>query len=259
MQLISVILVIILFIIGAAFFKKSGWTNILYIAVLFLLYSVFSFGTYVFACSIYIDNSELFVFSGIIALISLLISIALLIINKLIVKRTRKIQSNKKASDVIYTQGRIVKAVKEGTDFNSVPVLSYYYLVIEYEADGKKDYCKTKRSYTLSAISYLLRKYPVAGIEVRDGYCRLPDVPQEEMNAKYDSTILETIKFDKRDRLGNKNLRKSVYIVLLYLLSYAFLFANLMFSNGHITIALMVTGASSILLTVIALLFSKSV
>ena len=78
MQLISVILVIILFIIGAAFFKKSGWSNILYIAVLFLLYSVFSFGTYVFACSIYIDNRELFVFSGIIALISLLILLKLI-------------------------------------------------------------------------------------------------------------------------------------------------------------------------------------
>ena len=259
MGLLIVMTPVILFIIGCAVFRKSEWRNIRTVIVLWAVYSAFSFGVYTLLSAIYMGNINLMIFSGSVILGTLLIFVTLFLIDKFIIRKTIENSFNKKASDVIYTQGRIVKAVKEGTNFNSVPIVSYYYLVIEYEKDGKKAHCKTKRSYTLSGIAYLLKKYPVVSLEIRDGYTRLPNVPKEEMNAKYDDGILSTIKFDNKDRMEAKKTRRSFAAAPLSILIPAFFISFFLHINGFSLAGLIMTGICSALLTLISAVASKGI
>lgn len=256
MDLFVVVLPIFLFLMGVALFKKSKWKYVRHVIVLWAFYAVLSFGIYSFASAFCMENANLMISSGVTILATLVIFAILFVVDKIIEDNK---ETTKKASDVIYSQGSIVKAVKEGTDFNQLPIVSYYYLVIEYEVNGKKEYCKTKRSYTLGGISYLLKKYPIVSLEIRDGYTRLPDVPKEEMTAKYDPMIFDTIKFDNMDRLEEKKKRGALCVLPLSVVVPTLFFAHFMFIDGQINIALIIIAICSAFISFLAAWASRGI
>jgi hypothetical protein len=250
---------IILFVIGIIIFKKCEWRRIRHVVVLIAFYSILCFGLFALICGLVIKNSYVIKVGLIPSIGASIILPILIIIDKLLIKKTRETKVELKKSNIIYTQGRVVKAVKEGTVYNSYPLVSYYYLVLEYEHDGKKEYCKTKRSYTLNAVAYILKRYPMVGIEVRDGYCRLPSIPKEAMTEKYDQTILEGIKFENKEKGVVSESKMSLRALPLVIIIPAFFASYFMYWAGNINLAFIVSGILSVLMTIVAAWWSRGV